>query len=99
MLIVLAALSTSKQFDCLLLDEPDNFVGPSEISAIIASLDTAYENGQLCVISHHPRAIDRLAAHAATLFSLENGVTRTRRLIDIDLDGIPLSEALLDQVV
>ena len=99
MLIVLAALSTSKQFDCLLLDEPDNFVGPGEISAIIASLDAAYEKGQLCVISHHPRAIDRLASHSATLFSLENGVTRTRKLIDIDLDGIPLSEALLDQVV
>ena len=103
MMILLAALAQSKEFDVLLLDEPDNFVAPGEVGPFLNALVSDFEGSasqkQLIVISHHPRSIDRLASWSAILFSVRAGLTQIALLKDIDLDGVPLSEAMLDQVV
>ena len=75
-LIVLNALlvdiGTTPQ--TLLLDEPENYVGLSELQPWLQCLDEALgDAGQLFLISHHPEVIDFLAAENAILFERPEG--------------------------
>lgn len=58
----------------LLLDEPENYVGLTEIQPWLLALDEALgDTGQLLLISHHPEVIDLLAAHQALVFERQGG--------------------------
>lgn len=73
-LIVLHALlyGVSDEHRTLFLDEPDNYVALREVQPFLTSLTDAAGRGvdQAVIISHHPEAIDYLAA--------ENGVWLSR---------------------
>lgn len=69
--------------DIVALDEPDNFLAPSEIQPVLRqfTVEPLHEPGpQLFVITHHPRSIDYLASYATWLFERDStGTTRVRR--------------------
>lgn len=99
MIVALTLIIVSRRFWILLLDEPDNFVAPTEIHKVLSAFDDSLTGNQLAVISHHPETIDYFASHSATLFRLEEGMTRCESLHNIDLEGEKLSTALIDGIV
>src|SRR5690606_18931769 len=64
----------------MLLDEPENYVGLTEIRPWLQALDDALdEHGQVLLISHHPEVIDDLAAERPLLFErVDGGPVRVR---------------------
>src|SRR5262249_48196598 len=78
----------------LLLDEPENFVGLQLIQPWLVELaDATREKGQLFLISHHPEAIDYLAADHVLLFERPRGGPSRVRANPFDLDqGLKASE-------
>ncbi len=81
----------------LMLDEPENFVGLTEIRPWLTALDDALGNeGQLLMISHHPEVIDALAAERTLWFERANGgPVRVRSDVFSRDDGLRASEQLL----
>lgn len=86
----------------LILDEPGNFLGLSEIRPLLSRLqDAAMEKRyQVIVTAHHPIAIDMLAAgHGYWLSRDPNGPTRTQKIklkqgFDKDEAGIRVSDLI-----
>ncbi len=78
----------------LFFDEPENYVGLSEIQPWLARLDdTLSESGQLFLISHHPRVIDSLAAEHPFLFKTSpEGPSMVQRAIFDRESGLKASE-------
>lgn len=98
-LIVLYALlvdlrSTSR---LMLLDEPESFVGLTEIRPWLYALrDSLGDRGQLLLISQHPEIIDVLAAERPLLFErVDGGPVRVRTDIFERDGGLQASEQLL----
>ncbi len=82
-LVVLYALvAAMPQTSILLVDEPDNYLGLSEVQpALVALRDHLGDKGQLLVASHHPEVIDYLAADASFVFERPaGGPTRVRAI-------------------
>jgi predicted ATPase len=80
----------------VLLDEPESFVGLTEIRPWLYALDDALGGGQLLLISHHPEIIDSLAAERPLLFErADGGPVRVRTEIFVRDDGLRASEQLL----
>lgn len=81
----------------VLLDEPENFVGLTEIQPWLHALDDALgDGGQLLLVSHHPEVIDSLAAERPLLFErIDGGPVRVRTDIFQRDDGLRASEQLL----
>lgn len=101
MLMALYAASLDIEDGVWIYDEPDNYVALPEIQPWLVSLRESIEmpNAQAIVISHHPESIDYLAADGASIFFVENGITKSRALSGIDLNGASLSEALANNLV
>lgn len=86
--IALVILETAVAFVCerggsLLLDEPGNFLGLSEVRPLLTRLQDATREGRYQVIlsAHHPIAIDFLAAHTGVWLDREpSGPTRQQRI-------------------
>jgi predicted ATPase len=81
----------------LCLDEPDNFLALREIQPWLIKLSDAIEEsgGQLLLISHHPEAIDYLAAADAFIVERPGGdVARVRPLLVDRNAGLKASEML-----
>jgi predicted ATPase len=58
----------------MLLEEPERFVGLTEIQPWLRALDDALgESGQLVLVSHHPVVIDSLAGKRPVLFERADG--------------------------
>ena len=83
--VVLAAAKQGPAGGLLLLDEPENYVALEEIQPFLMDLvDCATGAGgpQVCVISHHPEYMNKLApAHGHVFFREAGGPTRTRRFV------------------
>jgi predicted ATPase len=66
------------------LDEPDNFLAPSEVQPVLRLFTLTPPSGsaaQLFVVTHHPSSIDYLAAYATWLFERnDDGFSRVRKL-------------------
>lgn len=81
-LIVLYALLVDLRSSpgLMLLEEPERFIGLTEIQPWLRALDDAMgEGGQLLLASHHPLVIDTLDAKRALLFErVEGGPVRVR---------------------
>ena len=98
MLIILYCLliELRKEPGVLLLDEPENFVGLSEIQPWLIELDDALgDEGQIFIISHHPEVIDYLASKHPYQFERPGGgpVRVRKALFDRD-SGLRASEQL-----
>jgi len=80
----------------LLIDEPENYVGLAEIQPWLVQLDDALgDEGQLFVISHHPEAIDFLAAEHPVLFERpDGGPVRLRKAVFERDSGLKASEQI-----
>ncbi len=80
----------------LLIDEPENYVGLTEIQPWLIQLDDALgDDGQLFLISHHPEAIDFLAAEHPLLFERpDGGPVRVRKTIFERESGLKASEQI-----
>jgi predicted ATPase len=80
----------------LLIDEPENYVGLAEIQPWLVELDDALgDEGQLFVISHHPEAIDFLAAEHPILFERpDGGPVRLRKTVFERDSGLKASEQI-----
>lgn len=80
----------------LLLDEPEAHVGLSEVQPWLVALDAGWADaGQAFIISHHPEAIDFLAAGQAFYLSRPGGGPVRVKLADFDRDsGLPASKQL-----
>lgn len=79
------------------LDEPDNFLAPSEVQPILRSftLDRSPAS-QLLIVTHHPESIDYLASYATWLFErTDEGLTRVRRYEFDRAEGERPTDALL----
>jgi len=78
----------------LLLDEPENFVGLQLIQPwLVEVADAIRDKGQLFLISHHPEAIDYMAADHALLFERPGGGPSRVRVNPFDRDqGLKASE-------
>lgn len=89
-LLALYAIAYSSHRGVLALDEPDNFLSPSEVQPILRTLTGRFEDGlgnQLFVVTHHPESIDYLAAYQTWLFEKSSdGVVRVRPL-EFDREG------------
>ncbi len=85
----------------LLLDEPENFVGLTEIRPWLQALDDALAHGgQVLLASHHPEVIDSLAAERPLLFErVDGGPVRVRADVFARDDGLRASEQLLRGLV
>ena len=81
----------------LLMDEPENFVGLTEIKPWLQDLsDEVRDEGQLFVVSHHPEVVNYLAADRPLLFSRIDGGPTTVRTDVFDRDtGLRASDQLL----
>jgi predicted ATPase len=81
----------------LLLDEPEGFVGLTEIRPWLYALEEALENGgQLLLVSQHPEIIDVLAAERPLMFErIDGGPVRVRTSIFQRDGGLQASEQLL----
>lgn len=81
------------------LDEPDNFLAPSEVQPILRAftVDAPREPPpQMMIVTHHPESIDYLASYATWLFERTNeGLTRVRRLEFDRAEGERPTDALL----
>ena len=80
----------------VLLDEPENYVGLPELQPWLQRLDDALgDTGQLFFISHHPEAIDFLAAETPILFERPGGGPVRIKRADFDRDsGLKASEQI-----
>lgn len=87
---------------CIGLDEPDNFLAPSEVQPVLRrfTIEAPSDPGpQLFVITHHPESIDYLAAYATWLFERgEDGLTRVKRLEFDRNKGERPTEVLLSEI-
>jgi predicted ATPase len=85
----------------VLLDEPENFVGLTEIRPWLHALDDALgSGGQLLLVSHHPEVIDSLAAERPLLFErVDGGPVRVRADVFARDEGLRASEQLLRGLV
>lgn len=76
----IAGLSTT----AIGLDEPDNFLSPSEVQPLLRSFTVdspRAKPSQLMVITHHPESIDYLASYATWLFERDDdGLSRIRKM-------------------
>lgn len=72
------------------LDEPDNFLAPSEVQPILRTFTVdspRTKPPQLMIVTHHPESIDYLASYATWLFERnDEGLSRVRR-IEFNRDG------------
>jgi len=84
------------------LDEPDNFLAPSEVQPVLRLFTIEppkKKRAQLIVITHHPRSIDYLAPYATWLFERqEAGFSRMRRLQFDRESGESASESVLAEL-
>ncbi len=82
----------------LLMDEPENYVGISELQPWLQALDEALgDRGQLFLISHHPEGIDYLAPENPLLFERHEGGPVRVRVADFDRDtGLKASEQIAE---
>jgi predicted ATPase len=83
----------------LCIDEPDNYVALPEIQPWLDALrDTAMEhNGQVFLISHHPRVIDLLAPGRGFWFDrVGTGPVRVKRISEkkVTVGGISISQLI-----
>lgn len=66
------------------LDEPDNFLSPSEVQPVLRSFTVEVSDesrAQLLIVTHHPESIDYLAAYSTWLFERGNdGLARVRSM-------------------
>lgn len=95
-----AGLADAKR--SIVLDEPDNFLAPSEVQPVLRLFTLTPPTGsapQLLVATHHPGSIDYLAAYATWLFERnDDGFTRVRRLeFNLD-DGERPTDSLLAEL-
>lgn len=82
----------------VILDEPENFVGLTEIRPWLQALDdVVIDGGQLLMISHHPEVIDSLAAEHPVMLERDEGggPVRVREAIFTRDGGLRASEQLL----
>jgi len=81
----------------LLLDEPECFVGLTEIRPWLYELEEAVQNGgQLLLVSQHPEIIDVLASERPLLFErTDGGPVRVRSAVFQRDGGLQASEQLL----
>jgi predicted ATPase len=83
-LLVLHAIAGIARRDRLIaLDEPDNFLAPSEVQPILRefTIEPPREAAQLLVVTHHPETIDFLASYSTWLFEKgRDGLARVRKL-------------------
>jgi predicted ATPase len=81
----------------MLLEEPERFVGITEIQPWLRALDDALgNNGQLVLVSHHPVVIDSLAGTRPLLFErTDGGPTRVRTEIFAPGHRLRASDQLL----
>jgi predicted ATPase len=84
------------------LDEPDNFLAPSEVQPVLRLFTVAppkKSSAQLIVVTHHPRSIDYLAPYATWIFERqEAGFSRMRRLKFDRESGESASESVLAEL-
>ncbi len=80
----------------LFLDEPENYVGLSELQPWLQLLDDALgDSGQLFLISHHPEVIDFLAPENSVLFARPSGGPVRVQRADFDREsGLKASEQI-----
>ncbi len=80
----------------VLLDEPENYVGLSELQPWLQCLDKALgDTGQLFLISHHPEVIDFLAPENPILFVRSGGGPVRVKRVDFDREvGLKASEQI-----
>ncbi|NOY89833.1 MAG: AAA family ATPase [Deltaproteobacteria bacterium] len=72
----------------LILDEPENYVGISELQPWLQALDEALgDQSQLLLISHHPAGIDFLAPEHPLLFERSAASPVRVRRVDFDRDS------------
>lgn len=84
--VLLIDIRSSSQI--VFLDEPENYVGLSELQPWLQCLDEALgDAGQLFLISHHPEVIDFLAAENPVLFERSGGGPVRVRNARFDRDG------------
>lgn len=76
------------------LDEPENYVGLSELQPWLQQLDDALgDSGQLFLISHHPEVIDFLASEEPVIFErIGGGPVRVRSASFDRESGLKASE-------
>ncbi len=79
------------------LDEPENYVGLSELRPWLQFLDDALgDAGQLFLISHHPEVIDFLAPENSVLFTRPGGGPVRVKSADFDREsGLKASEQIV----
>lgn len=86
----------------IVLDEPDNFLAPSEVQPVLRLFTVAppkRSSAQLIVVTHHPRSIDYLAPYATWIFERqEAGFSRVRRLQFDRESGESASESVLAEL-
>ena len=84
------------------LDEPDNFLAPSEVQPVLRLFTLTPPSGstsQLFVVTHHPGSIDYLASYATWLFEREeDGFSRIRKLSFDQSDGERPTDSLLAEL-
>ncbi|MDP2276332.1 MAG: AAA family ATPase [Archangium sp.] len=84
------------------LDEPDNFLAPSEVQPVLRLFTVSPPKrspAQLMVVTHHPRSIDYLAPYATWIFERqEAGFSRVRRLVFDRESGESASESVLAEL-
>ncbi|MFO0600545.1 MAG: AAA family ATPase [Myxococcaceae bacterium] len=84
------------------LDEPDNFLAPTEIQPILRrlTLETprSGQPAQTIIVTHHPESIDYLASHVTWLFEKDtDGLARIReKKFDRNLGERPTDSLLAD---
>lgn len=78
----------------VLLDEPENYVGLSELQPWLQRLDDALgDEGQLFLVSHHPEVIDFMAAETPILFWRPGGGPVRVKAVEFDREaGLKASE-------
>jgi len=81
----------------VLLDEPENYVGLSELQPWLQCLDDALgDTGQLFLISHHPEVIDFLAPETPILFERPGGGPVRVKSAEFDREsGLKASEQIV----
>ncbi len=78
-------------------DEPENFVGLTEIQPWLQDLNDALgeQEGQAFVVSHHPEVIDYLAAESAFRFERPGGGPARCKEVTFDRSkGLKASELI-----
>ena len=78
------------------LDEPEKFIGPSEVQPWINALRElcADHQAQVLVSSHHPEMIDLFASQACWLERPNDLATRITQLPAVEEGGLHVSELI-----